>query len=88
MAAFLDRALKLPATSNDYCNDAGSIFEPSINRLAASGITSRCTATTFYPSGLVTRGQMAAFLHRAFGRSDGERSEGSRGIFWGPSDRV
>jgi hypothetical protein len=68
MAAYLDRALKLPATSTDYfTDDETSIFEVDINRLAASGITSGCTATTYCPAQNVTRGQMAAFLHRAFG---------------------
>jgi Tol biopolymer transport system component len=68
MAAFLDRALKLPATTTDYfTDDATSIFQASINRLAAAGITAGCTATTFCPNDNVTRGQMAAFLHRALG---------------------
>ena len=68
MAAFLDRALSLPATTTDYfTDDEGSIFETDINRLAASGITSGCTPTTFCPDAYVTRGQMAAFLHRAVG---------------------
>ena len=68
MAAFLDRALHLASTATDYfTDDDSSIFEASINRLAASGITKGCTATTFCGSSLVTREQMAAFLHRAFG---------------------
>jgi hypothetical protein len=68
MAAFLDRALGLPATSRDFfTDDESSMFEASINRLAAKGITSGCTATTFCGKALVTREQMAAFLHRAFG---------------------
>ena len=68
MAAFLSRALDLPATATDYfTDDEESTFEDNINRLRASGITSGCTPTTFCPDGTVTRGQMAAFLHRAFG---------------------
>ena len=64
MAAFLDRALHLPATATDYfTDDDGTTFEGNINRLAASGITTGCTAT-FCPTA-VTRGQMAAFLDRA-----------------------
>jgi len=67
MAAFLDRALHLPATTTDYfTDDNGSMFEASINRLAAAGITSGCTATTFCPNALVARDQMASFLARAF----------------------
>ena len=66
MAAFLDRALALPKTTTDYfTDDSSSIFEKSINRLASSGITTGCSATTFCPDDVVTRGQMAAFLHRA-----------------------
>jgi dipeptidyl aminopeptidase/acylaminoacyl peptidase len=68
MAAFLVRALHLPTTSTDYfTDDDGTLFENDINRLAASGITKGCTATTFCPSSAVTREQMAAFLHRALG---------------------
>jgi hypothetical protein len=62
MASFLVRALDLPATGSD---DETSIHEADINRLAAAGITSGCTAT-YCPTANGTRGQMAAFLHRAF----------------------
>lgn len=68
MAAFLVRALALPATGSDYFfDDESSAFEDSINRLAASGITGGCSSGRFCPDGSVTRDQMAAFLHRAFG---------------------
>ena len=68
MAAFLVRALGLPGTATDYfSDDNGTLFESDINRLAAAGITKGCTATTFCPDLSVTRGQMAAFLHRALG---------------------
>ncbi len=68
MAAFLDRALKLPSTTTDYfTDDDGTTFEANINRLASSGITKGCGPTTFCPKAEVTRGQMAAFLDRAFG---------------------
>jgi type VII secretion-associated serine protease mycosin len=68
MAAFLVRAFDLPATTRDYfTDDETSIFEGDINRLAASGITGGCGGTSFCPGGVVTREQMAAFLHRAMG---------------------
>ena len=68
MAAFLVRALNLPTTSTDYfSDDNGTTFEHDINALAASGITRGCSPTTFCPTADVTRGQMAAFLHRALG---------------------
>jgi hypothetical protein len=67
MAIFLDRALDLPSTTTDYfSDDNGKTGEASINRLAASGITGGCAAGKFCPTANVTRGQMAAFLARAF----------------------
>jgi hypothetical protein len=66
MAAFLVRAYELPAADRDYfADDSGSVFEDAINRLAASGVTSGCTAASFCQNDEVTRGQMAAFLRRA-----------------------
>ena len=66
MASFISRAFDLPATATDYfTDDETSSHEANINRLRAAGITTGCTATTYCPSGVVTRGQMAAFLHRA-----------------------
>jgi hypothetical protein len=67
MAAFLNRALDLPATSTDFFDDDDtSIFEGDINAIAAVGITVGTSATTFSPDDPVTRGEMAAFLKRAF----------------------
>ena len=66
MASFLARGLALPSTTTDFFTDDGSsVHEVDINRVAAAGITSGCTATTYCPLSPVTRGQMAAFLHRA-----------------------
>ena len=74
MAAFLGRALDLPAASKDYfTDDEGSIFESDVNRIAEAGITKGCDPpdnNLFCPQGDVTRGQMAAFLVRAFGLTD------------------
>lgn len=67
MAAFLARALGLPPASTDYfSDDEGSVFEANINALAAAGITSGCGSGRFCAEDPVTRGQMAAFLSRAF----------------------
>jgi len=67
MASFLVRALALPPTDADFfADDDGTTHEDAINRLAAAGITGGCTTTTFCPTQGVTRGQMAAFLHRGF----------------------
>jgi S-layer homology domain len=68
MAAFLARALKLaPATTDYFTDDETSIFENDINRAAEADITHGCSATTYCPKVLVTREQMAAFLHRGLG---------------------
>jgi uncharacterized protein YkwD len=67
MASFLVRALELPPAGRDYFgDDEHSTHEDAINRLAAAGITAGCAPNRFCPYGTVTRGQMAAFLHRAF----------------------
>jgi hypothetical protein len=68
MASFLSRALNLPATSTDYfSDDTGDVHETNINRVAAAGITLGCRTNNYCPREPVTRGQMAAFLFRAFG---------------------
>jgi Tol biopolymer transport system component len=71
MAAFLVRALGLSDRLVDpFVDDDGSVFEADIERLAAAGITNGCNPPSnswFCPDGYVTRGQMAAFLHRALG---------------------
>ena len=72
MAAFLVRAL---AYSDDgggdlFVDDDESIFEADIDRLGTAGVTKGCNPPAndrFCPDGYVTRGQMAAFLHRALG---------------------
>jgi hypothetical protein len=51
-----------------FIDDDGSIHEPDINGLAASGITRGCnppTNTQYCPTQAVTRQQMASFLVRA-----------------------
>jgi len=72
MAAFLVRALQLTddGGGNHFVDDDGSVFESDIAKLAAANITRGCNPPTndmFCPNGAVTRGQMAAFLHRALG---------------------
>jgi PKD repeat protein len=75
MAAFLARALSLPPTAEDFFDDDdGSVFEAAIDKLAAARITVGCNPpanTRFCPNDPVTRGQMAAFLSRAFGLTAG-----------------
>ena len=66
MASFLARALDLPlATLDWFADDDRSSHQTNINRLAESRLTTGCGHVRFCPSATVTRGQMAAFLHRA-----------------------
>ena len=70
MAAFMSRAQGLSATNRDYFDDdEGSVFESAINRLRNAGITQGCNPPgndRFCPDRNITRGEMAAFLVRAF----------------------
>ena len=70
MAAFLVRALGYTDDGGGdlFTDDDGSVFESDIDRLGTAGVTKGCNPPTndrYCPSGNVTRGQMAAFLHRA-----------------------
>src|SRR5690606_13960383 len=70
MAAFLVRALGLPAGTGTFTDTTGHVFEGDIARLAAADITRGCNPPQidrFCPDDPVTRGQMAAFLVRALG---------------------
>ena len=70
IAAFLSRALELPAAEGDFfVDDEGSVYEDAINRLAGAGITHGCDpgGGLFCPDVAVSRAQMAAFLVRALG---------------------
>lgn len=65
MAAFLNRALNLPAAGDAGFVDTAGTFYDDINRIAAAGITSGCDATRYCPGDVITREQMAVFLTRA-----------------------
>ncbi len=70
MAAFLVRALGLPPGPDAFTDDDGSQFEPAIDALAGAGITKGCNPPLndrFCPGSPLTRGEMAALLHRALG---------------------
>jgi hypothetical protein len=67
MASFLARALNLGGAAPDaFTDDETSIHEANINLVARDGITAGCGGTNYCPLAFVSRGQMAAFLHRAF----------------------
>ncbi len=67
MAAFLVRSLAAPpAPAAAFEDTGGSVFADDIDRIAALGMTRGCSEQRFCPDDPVTRGQMAAFLVRAF----------------------
>ncbi len=71
MAAFLVRTLRYTdvGSGNLFVDDDGSTFELDIDKLGTAGVTLGCNPPIndrFCPSAFVTRGQMAAFLARAF----------------------
>jgi len=70
MAAFLARSLGLTdGTGADlFTDDDSSIFEDAIDKIGTAGITFGCNPPAndnYCPDDPVTRGQMAAFLHRS-----------------------
>jgi len=60
-----------PSLADKYfTDDDGNIFEAAIDKLTTAGVTRGCNTPIndmFCPDANVTRGQMAAFLHRALG---------------------
>jgi peptidoglycan/xylan/chitin deacetylase (PgdA/CDA1 family) len=80
MAAFLVRALGLTegAGLDVFGDDDDSVFEADIERLAAAGITKGCNPPAndrFCPQRRVTRAEVAAFLVRALGLTEGVGSD-------------
>jgi hypothetical protein len=72
MAAFLIRALEEPSPDEPFEQRFTDVpltnfFSAFIEQMAIRRITLGCTATMYCPDDSVTRGQMAAFLVRAFG---------------------
>ena len=67
MASFLSRALGLTPAGEPHFRDvaAGSTHADAVAALAEAGLTAGCTAELYCPREVVTRGQMATFLHRA-----------------------
>lgn len=66
MAALLVRAndVEVPIRADYFWDDSASEHEGAINRLASAGLTQGCGSGRYCPAAAVTRGQMAAFLHR------------------------
>lgn len=79
MAAFLARALRLDdeGGGDHFVDDDGHIFESEIAMLATAEITAGCNPPDYdeyCPDALVTRAQMAAFLHRGLAGEQGRAS--------------
>jgi hypothetical protein len=92
-AAFLVRSLGLPSTDTDYFpDDSGSTFEADINALAEAGIARGNSDGTFGPDDELTRGEMAAFLNRAFvgggGSGDDSFTDDDTSIFEGDIEAI
>ena len=95
MAAFLRRAFNLPASSADaFTDDDTSEFEGDIDAIAEFGITAGCNPPDndqYCPDDAITRGQMAAFLKRAFGlaASDADQfTDDDESVFEGDIDAI
>ena len=76
MASFLVRAMDYedPGSGDLFWDDDGSTHERSIDRLVTAGVTEGCDESDpgrFCPDEPVTREQMASFIVRALGYSDG-----------------
>ena len=67
MASFLSRALGLTPTQGSRFRDisTGSTHGGAVAALAEADITAGCATDLYCPRDVVTRGQMATFLHRA-----------------------
>jgi hypothetical protein len=66
LATWLARAFGLPATATDYfSDDETSANEADINRTAEAGVTAGCGPTTFCPTAIASRGELAAYLVNA-----------------------
>ncbi|KAA3639752.1 MAG: hypothetical protein DWP92_04220 [Armatimonadetes bacterium] len=96
MATMLVRALDFPASSTDsYADDNGSVHESAINSISAAGVTKGCNPPSnsqYCPDNELTRGQMAAFVARAFdlppaGNSDSFADDNSS-IYEGDIERL
>ena len=77
MATFLSRTERLgPPLADHFSDDDGHLLEDGLNRAAEAGLLNGCDEREACPDLVVTREQMAAFLHRAAERIEiVERSE-------------
>lgn len=73
VAVFVHRMLGQPAGGTEPFRDvaAGAFYADAVAWMFANGITNGTTSTTFSPDRLVTRGEVATFVHRVAGEPDG-----------------
>ena len=79
MARFLWRFRDTPLATVEASFDdvsASASYGSAVDWLAEVGITLGCTATTYCPTGRVTRAEMAAFLWRLEGSPEGSAPAG------------
>ncbi|RXJ02939.1 S-layer homology domain-containing protein [Anaerobacillus alkaliphilus] len=68
MAVLLQRALKLtvdPEVEVPFTDIEGKYYTEAVKAVYQAGLTTGATATTFNPTGTVTRAQFATFLYRS-----------------------
>jgi hypothetical protein len=62
-------------TAQSFTDVVASWQQDPVSWMAATGITTGTSATTYTPEGLVTRGEVAALLHRLAGSPDAPPSQ-------------
>ncbi len=93
MATFIINALRAagytlpPARDPGFTDIAGSVHADNIRLLATIGVTSGRTPTTYDPSGVVRRDQMASYLVQAAEYAFGEGDNGFMAIEGVPAFR-
>lgn len=73
VAVFLHRLAGEPDGGSEPFTDvaAGRFYTEAVAWMASSGVTTGTSPTTFSPDRLVTRAEVAAFMHRIAGEPDG-----------------
>lgn len=87
MASFLSRAIlnsggTLPAGTNAFHDDDGSVHQEAINRLAAAGLVQGVGGGRFAPDAPVSREQMATFLVRVLRHRTGAEAPSGQDWFF------
>lgn len=70
-----ERGCPASQAAHPFADAVGSHHEPAVGCLAARGVTSGVTRTSYGPGRRVTRGQLATFVARSIERAGGELPE-------------